>query len=755
MTLMLLDAIKVVNQEARKGLSDSSHVRDLVTRTIPLRWGETTDSRPRHPAHDAQRRPHLGLLHLPLPSRRGRPQPGVLRGHQVRAELVVQPRHEPVPRLETLVLESTYGGYRDIQPSRQQATDDFSALTTRIVSRGGKLIVPVFAVGRSQEVMLVLEERMREGKIPKVPVYLDGMIFEATAIHTAYPEFLNSQLRTQIFQQGDNPFLSDIFHRVDSQQMRMSLLDSKEPCIILATSGMMSGGPVMEYFRAWATDEKNGLLFVGYQAEGTFGRRLQRGLSEATFLDGPRQVNVPVRIDIATIEGFSGHSDRVQLMNYVASLDPRPQRIILNHGEESKIINLPGACTSASTWIRGPRHRPRGRPGPLRSGPRRAPSLSWDEGLNRDPPVNRPAYSRDNHMAPSARRFLILGLDGATFDLLDPLMEAGDLPFLRTLAGQGVKAPLTSVYPAKTIPAWYSFATGLDPGELGIFGFTEPDGAPGQSRLVHSFRPSEAIWDRLSRLGRRVGVVNFPLHTGYPVHGFILPGMFSATSPTFPSGLRAEVEGEIGGAYPSELPVFKEAERDAWVAEATRSIEQRGRAAAALAARHHPDFLFALFRETDRVQHQLWSELDRPVDQIPADLRAFFRSVDTACAAIDRAFRASGGPAVTFVISDHGHGKIESDFLTNRWLIEEGFLVFKNAPDTWSRRLFAKVLPRVQHWPLVQRVSPRIAGFLSKGRGAHLANRLLGDASFERATQQNRLGTDGGVPPTPSPRGSM
>ena len=188
-----------------------------------------------------------------------------------------------------------------------------------------------------------------------------------------------------------------------------------------------------------------------------------------------------------------------------------------------------------------------------------------------------------------ARRFLVLGLDGGTFDLLDPLMASGDLPFLKSMAKSGVKAPLRSVYPAKTIPAWYSFATGLDPGELGIFGFTEPDGGPGHSKLVQSFRPAEAVWDRLSRTGRRVGIVNFPLWSGYPVHGFILPGMFSSSAPTFPGTLRAEVEGEIGGAYPSELPVFKDAERDAWVAAATRSIVQRGRAAAALAIRHRPD----------------------------------------------------------------------------------------------------------------------------------------------------------------------
>jgi KH/beta-lactamase-domain protein len=343
MTLMLLDAIKVVNQEARKGLYDSSHVRELVTRTVPLRWGETTDIAPdiRLTMHNAGHILGSSICHFHL----GEGDHNLAYSGDIKFERswLFNPAANRFPRLETLVLESTYGGYRDIQPSRQQATDDFSALTTRVVGRGGKLIVPVFAVGRSQEVMLVLEERMREGKIPKVPVYLDGMIFEATAIHTAYPEFLNSQLRTQIFQQGDNPFLSDIFRRVDSQTMRMGILDSKDPCIILATSGMMSGGPVMEYFRAWAPEEKNGLLFVGYQAEGTFGRRLQRGLSEATFLDGPRQVGVPVRLTIATIEGFSGHSDRVQLMNYVASLDPRPRMIILNHGEESKAVDLAGS----------------------------------------------------------------------------------------------------------------------------------------------------------------------------------------------------------------------------------------------------------------------------------------------------------------------------------------------------------------------------------------------------------------------------
>ncbi|MGA7922875.1 MAG: beta-CASP ribonuclease aCPSF1 [Thermoplasmata archaeon] len=340
MTLMLLDAIKVTNQEARKGLYESANVRDLVVRTIPLRWGETTDISPdlRLTLHNAGHILGSSICHFHI----GDGDHNLAYSGDIKFDRtwLFNPATNRFPRLETLILESTYGGYRDVQPSRQQATEELTHLSNKILARGGKLVVPVFAVGRSQEVMLVLEERMREGKIPRVPVYLDGMIFEATAIHTAYPEFLNSQLRTQIFQQGDNPFLSDIFHRVDSSQMRAGIVDGKEPCIVLATSGMMSGGPVMEYFRSWASEEKNGILFVGYQAEGTFGRRLQRGLAEATFMDGGRQITVAVKLEVATIEGFSGHSDRVQLMNYVATLEPRPQRILLNHGEESKTLDL-------------------------------------------------------------------------------------------------------------------------------------------------------------------------------------------------------------------------------------------------------------------------------------------------------------------------------------------------------------------------------------------------------------------------------
>ncbi len=340
MTLMLLDAIKVSNQEARKGLYESSHVRELVSHTIPLRYGETTDIAPdlRLTLHNAGHILGSSMCHFHLGD--GDYSMAYTGDLKFERSWLFNPATNRFPRLETLIMESTYGGFRDVQPPRQQGAEELGHFVEKIISRRGHVLIPVFAVGRSQEVMLVLEEKMREGRIPRVPVWLDGMIFEATSIHTAYPEYLNSQLRTQIFQQGDNPFLSDVFHRVESQQKRMSVIDDNDPSIVLATSGMMSGGPVLEYFKAWAPQEKNGMVFAGYQAEGTFGRRLKQGMNEATLMDGGRSISVPVRFEITNCEGFSGHSDRVQLMNYIATVEPRPQRVLLCHGEEQKALDL-------------------------------------------------------------------------------------------------------------------------------------------------------------------------------------------------------------------------------------------------------------------------------------------------------------------------------------------------------------------------------------------------------------------------------
>jgi len=205
-------------------------------------------------------------------------------------------------------------------------------------------LIPVFAVGRSQEVMIVLENLVRTKKIPKISVDLDGMIWEATAIHTAYPEYLNNKLRAQIFQQGENPLLSDIFKRVDGNEMRQEIINNHpKSCVVLATSGMMNGGPVMEYFKEWAQDKKNTIAFVGYQAEGTLGKRIQKGWAEIPLNVSGNIVNIKMNMKVETCDGFSGHSDRRQLLNFINNMSPRPERIIFGHGEESKCLDISSA----------------------------------------------------------------------------------------------------------------------------------------------------------------------------------------------------------------------------------------------------------------------------------------------------------------------------------------------------------------------------------------------------------------------------
>ncbi|HEC82363.1 MAG TPA: beta-CASP ribonuclease aCPSF1, partial [Thermoplasmatales archaeon] len=123
---------------------------------------------------------------------------------------------------------------------------------------------------------------------------------------------------------------------VENYDRRREIIDESDECIILATSGMLNGGPVMEYFKSWAEEERNTLIFVGYQAEGTLGRKIQKGWKEIVIGDKV----IKVEMNIETCEGFSGHSDRKQLMNYVKNLTPKPKKIIVNHGEESKCIDF-------------------------------------------------------------------------------------------------------------------------------------------------------------------------------------------------------------------------------------------------------------------------------------------------------------------------------------------------------------------------------------------------------------------------------
>ena len=174
----------------------------------------------------------------------------------------------------------------------------------------------------------------------KIPVFIDGLVWDVTAIHTAYPEFLNNSIKKLIFHKDQNPFLSDIFKRVGSQEERMKIIEETGPCVVLATSGMLQGGPSVEYLRHLADNKKNSMIFVNYQGEGSLGRRIQRGEREYMVNNGSKSEVVQIKLEVHTVEGFSGHSSRTQLLNFVAKCEPRPKKIIVNHGESSRCLDL-------------------------------------------------------------------------------------------------------------------------------------------------------------------------------------------------------------------------------------------------------------------------------------------------------------------------------------------------------------------------------------------------------------------------------
>jgi hypothetical protein len=245
------------------------------------------------------------------------------------------------PRVETLLIESTYGAKEDIQPTREEVEDAFIKSVNKTLSEGGKVLIPIPAVGRAQELMMVIDKYMKSGQLTESSVFMEGMIQEATAIHEAHPEYLERTLRQKILETDDNPFDSEYFTNIEHADGRDEPLREDSPCIIIATSGMLEGGPVLEYFRNFAPDKRNKILFVSYQVNGTLGRRVMDGARQVSILGKEGKIEV-VSINCATekLEGFSGHSDYNQLMSYVHRLRPKLRRVLVNHGERRKSENL-------------------------------------------------------------------------------------------------------------------------------------------------------------------------------------------------------------------------------------------------------------------------------------------------------------------------------------------------------------------------------------------------------------------------------
>jgi KH/beta-lactamase-domain protein len=340
MSLLQLDYLDVLSKQGTMAPYDQKDVRECVLHTMPLRYGTVTDIAPdiRLTLHNAGHILGSSIVHLHIGE--GLHNIVFTGDFKYGRTMLLEPAVTEFPRVETVITESTYGAAQDFMPSRTEAEEKLVSIVNETLNRKGKVLIPVPAVGRAQEILLIIDEYMRRGAIQEAPVFIEGMISEATAIHTAYPEYLAKEVRNRILHEGVNPFESEYFTIIEHPSAREEIIEGN-PCIIMATSGMLEGGPVIEYFKHLASDEKNTLIFVSYQIEGTLGRRVQKGLTETPILNSEGKIEIiKVKLRAESIEGFSGHSDRKQIINYIQRITPKPERIIVCHGEKAKCLSM-------------------------------------------------------------------------------------------------------------------------------------------------------------------------------------------------------------------------------------------------------------------------------------------------------------------------------------------------------------------------------------------------------------------------------
>ncbi|MGI0037632.1 MAG: beta-CASP ribonuclease aCPSF1 [Nitrososphaera sp.] len=343
MTLLQNDSVKIAKSNGTYIPFETRDVNEVIKRTITLPYGKPTDISPdiTITLNNAGHIMGSATVHLNISGAHNILYSG---DYKFARTQLLDSAVAMYPRVETLITESTYGNSTDIMPDQQFVYRTFAESINKTLTEGGKVLIPVPAVGRAQEIMLVMAREMHDGRLIESPIYIEGMISEASAIHMSYAHYLGSEVRKSV-SQGVNPFLSEYF-TVISGGKREDVLNDENPAIVMATSGMLEGGPSVEYFKEMAPNPMNKIMFVSYQINGTLGRRVLDGtMSQVSMMDKSGKVKVvPVRCQTQKIDGFSGHSDFNQILSFVAKV--KPKRVLVNHGERTKSENTASAIYS-------------------------------------------------------------------------------------------------------------------------------------------------------------------------------------------------------------------------------------------------------------------------------------------------------------------------------------------------------------------------------------------------------------------------
>ncbi len=235
----------------------------------------------------------------------------------------------PITHADHVVVESTYGN-REHDP-HDQAIEELVTAINEVSEDEGVLLVPAFAIGRTQEVIWVLDNLVREGRIPRVPLYLDSpMASRATSVYHDHPETYDEET-AKLLRSGDSPLEYPGQQFTDTADESKAIRTAKRPIMVVASSGMLTGGRIMHHLKDFLPDPRCTLLFIGYQGEGTLGRRLQDGGTTAR-IDGQE---IDVRCRVRSISGFSAHADQHELEAWLRHFSDggRPKTIFIVHGD--------------------------------------------------------------------------------------------------------------------------------------------------------------------------------------------------------------------------------------------------------------------------------------------------------------------------------------------------------------------------------------------------------------------------------------
>jgi metallo-beta-lactamase family protein len=342
------DCRYVNKQEKRRGraclqpLYDGDDVRKIVKRFEGARYGDQLKLAPRVTAsfHDAGHILGSAAIRVKYTAR-GHTTTVLFSGDLGRSHMPILRDPEPPPACDVLILESTYGDrlHEQADEAMKKKAEDLIAHARQHTS---KIIVPAFAVGRTQELVMRIKELVGEGRIEPIPIYIDSPLADkATEVFKRHPECYDEETLKTFSADGD-VFASRYIHFVSSSEDSKRLNAMRGPCVIISSSGMCEGGRILHHLKHAIQDEANVIVFVGFQAEHTLGRKLVEGWDVVPIFGVP----TPRRAQIVTFNGMSAHADRNDLLAYVRAINPLPSMVFIVHGEEKQALSL-GAAIQA------------------------------------------------------------------------------------------------------------------------------------------------------------------------------------------------------------------------------------------------------------------------------------------------------------------------------------------------------------------------------------------------------------------------